>query len=135
MDRAICFELGLPVSNIPFNTIASVLNVGNVQRQGAATQAKRTQDEKQVQQAFKAETERHAEEVEDPGDTAVDKIGEEPDHHNEQKKKKRRKHEEESVLEVTDVAQFSAEAAKAPAVTERPKVPAVPQHKALDISA
>lgn len=122
------------VSNIPFNTIASILTTGSVQRQTAATAAKRTQDDKQVQQVFKVQTDRRAEEVEDPGNNEVDALHDEPDKHNQQQKRKQQQHEDAAPQrEVVDIAQLSAEAAKAPG-TPRPKVPPVVR-STLDLSA
>jgi hypothetical protein len=122
------------VSNIPFNTIASVLATSGVQRQNAAVQAKRTQDDQRVQQVFKVQTDRRAEEVADVGDTVIDSIGDEPDKHNQQRKSAKHKPEDEDApREVTDITQLSAEAANAPA-TNVPKAPPAPR-PTLDISA
>lgn len=122
------------MSNIPFNTIASVLNTGGVQRQAAAGQAKRTQDEQQSKEVFKIETQRHVEEVEDLDETAVDAVGEEQEKHGSQDKKKQKKGEgEPEPREVVDIAQLSAEAAKAPGIAKAKAPPAV--RTGLDISA
>lgn len=137
MDRAgILFDGNTAVSNIPFNTIASVLNTAGVQRQQAATAAKRTQDEQRTGQVFKAETERHAQQVEDPGDTNIDRIGDEPDKHNDQQKKKHAKHEQEQEREVIDIAVISAEGAQAAAnAKSQARVGEQGPKSSLDISA
>lgn len=124
------------MSNIPFNTVASILNTGTVQRQAAATQSKRTQDEQRDTEKFKIEAARHAEQVTDLEDTTVDAIGEEPDKHNQPGKGKKRKPEDEPVREVVDTAQLSPEAAAAAQAQPHPtrKVPAVVR-PSLDVSA
>jgi len=65
------------VSQIPFNTVASVLNTSTVQKQAATAIDRKNQEVARSQKVQKVQSQRHAEEVEDPADYGLDSIRDE----------------------------------------------------------
>ena len=62
------------MSNIPFNTIASILQTGNVQREVSAPQDKAYHDQVKARKTAAAKARQHTEMVEDSTEYGVDEV-------------------------------------------------------------
>lgn len=113
------------MSNIPFNTVASVLVTGNVQQQVAQAIDRKTQAATRSERLLSQQNQRHAEEIEDPGEKSLEAIGEDNRGQSEQQRKKNSKRQAAAEVDIAGVA-----AAAAPAGD-----PTNPSTGALDISA
>ena len=65
------------MSNIPMNTVVSILATGNVQRQAAEAIDRNTHTVARSEKVLSLKNQRHAEEVEDPGDYGMGAIKDE----------------------------------------------------------
>ena len=91
------------MSNIPFNTVASVLGSTTVARQLASAQDKKVHEQIRSQRQVVAATELSREEVDDPGNHDLQQVHDEDKGHGEQKRRKRRPTQEQVDIEGIEV--------------------------------
>lgn len=101
------------VSNIPFNTVASVLMTTTVQTQSATAIDRKNQEALRSQKAQTVQTQRHAEEVEDPGDYGLDSIQEEHRGQTGQQQEQKGKRQAAAQVEIEGVTSDEADSQKA----------------------
>jgi|GEM_PF-5932074 len=117
------------MSNIPFNTVASVLATAPASRQAAAGNVRRSHEALRAQRVQAQTSVRHMEEVEDLDEKAVDSVGDEQEKRNQGEGFQRRKEEPEEQVEL------SAEAKAGGGDAKRPAKKLTPEKPRLDISA
>ncbi len=74
------------MSNIPFNTISSVLASTGLSQQVGSTRARETQEATRAQRIQQLKTAQHSETIEDFDDTAVEATKDQPQHKNPQQR-------------------------------------------------
>ena len=91
------------MSNIPFNTVASVLGSTTVARQLGSAQDKKVQEQIRSQRQVAAATEVSREEVDDPGNHELQQVHDEDKGHGEQKRRRKRSAGEQVDIEGIEV--------------------------------